>query len=363
MLPVMLPLLTSSLRIGHVQAGLVISAYQVTASLAQPLFGYMGDRFRYRLVGCAGILWVASFIILAAYTSDYLQLIVCATLAGLGSAAYHPPAATRASSMDEGSKASTLALFLMAGMVGYALGPLIGGNLFAATGLRGTLVLIIPALLVAPLFLRLSDSRKADMASPIEMATDRPASVASILALVLVLLLRYWTYNSLFAFIPLLYQERGYSVAVSGQILFWLTLAQGGGALVGGVLSDRFGHQRFLTSALFACVPCLFAFLSVSYPASAFGAIVLGIVSGTTHPVIVFLAQRSLPGLRGTATGLALSLPFVAGAIGTTVTGAIADGLDLTKAVNSLLIVGLLAAAVSLALLKANGRQKKHSSR
>jgi len=95
---------------------------------------------------------------------------------------------------------------------------------------------------------------------------------------------------------------------------------------LGGSLADRFGRRRVAVltllsaSAPLVLVPVvgLSAWLYLLIPLS-------GLLTGATHSIIVVLAQRKIPGGMALASGLILGFMFSSGALGTLLTGYLAD--------------------------------------
>ncbi len=71
---------------------------------------------------------------------------------------------------------------------------------------------------------------------------------------------------------------------------------------------------------------------------------------GASHSIIVLLAQRRMPQRMGAASGLVLGFTFSAGAIGTLISGVIADLYGFNSLFFLLAVLTLLAAAMSLAI-------------
>ena len=72
------------------QIGLAAMIYTFSASLTQPLFGFVVDKFRGRFVTGLGLLWTMVFFALAPFMPNYPLLVTCLTIGALGSGAFHP---------------------------------------------------------------------------------------------------------------------------------------------------------------------------------------------------------------------------------------------------------------------------------
>jgi len=218
----MLPFLVTSLHLTYTQAGLVATVSLVGSSLTQPLFGYLADRFTPRILGPLGVIWTAVFIVSAAYAWSYPILLGCILLAALGSAAFHPQGAAQASVISGEPKATSLAFFSFGGSIGYALGPLIGGAIFSHLGLRGAVLLLLPALVVLPLLLVRPPVEREGRKAPLETRDPigwGPTPWLVVVSVAMIVLLRPWASMSLSTYLPLLYQSRGYTLSLASQVL------------------------------------------------------------------------------------------------------------------------------------------------
>lgn len=353
MLPIMLPYLVASLHLTYTQAGFVATASLVGSSLTQPLFGYLADRFTPRIVGPVSVIWGAAFIVAAAYAGNYPILLGCILLAALGSAAFHPQGAAQASVISGEPRATNLALFSFWGSVGYALGPLVGGVVFNNLGLRGAALLLIPAVVVLPLLLTRPPGEKEERKAPLErtnLIKRRPTPWLEVLSVAMIVLLRPWASMGLFTYLPLLYQNRGYSLSLASEVLFLLLISEAFGGVLNGLLADRFGARRVLAFSLLLSSPILYLFLHASGAWPHLLVIPLGIFLGGLIPVVTFTAQNLLSGSAAMASGFALGGQFTAGGIGAAVTGFLADRFGLLRSLDLLVFLPLVAALFSLAL-------------
>jgi FSR family fosmidomycin resistance protein-like MFS transporter len=88
--------LKDALGLTLIQIGLLLGAYQMTSSLTQPLFGYLSDRYGGRWFAVGGLIWLAILQGLVGFMPTFESAVVISTLAGLGSAAFHPQGASGA---------------------------------------------------------------------------------------------------------------------------------------------------------------------------------------------------------------------------------------------------------------------------
>src|SRR5881398_1386688 len=107
MIPAMYPLLKEAYRLDFTQIGLITLAFHVTASLLQPVLGYVTDHKPWAYAMVAGM------------GSTLLGVV------GLASAVFHPEATRMARHAAAGQQGFAQGIFQIGGHVGYAAGPLL----------------------------------------------------------------------------------------------------------------------------------------------------------------------------------------------------------------------------------------------
>src|SRR5229473_2984944 len=144
-IPVLYPVLIGRFHLTLATVGLVSLAYSGTAAISQPLFGVIADRYGTRFTGVA-LAWTALTFALVGFVPTFPLLVALACASGLGSGAFHPFGALEDRALLPAWRRSFgMSVYVTAGTVGVALGPLIGiGVLALFGGLHGTGLLVIP---------------------------------------------------------------------------------------------------------------------------------------------------------------------------------------------------------------------------
>src|SRR6266700_6897088 len=143
-IPVLYPLLIGRFHLTLATVGLVSLAYSGMAAVSQPLFGVIADRYGTRFTGIA-LGWTALTFALVGFVPTFPLLLVLASASGLGSGAFHPFGALDVRALLPAWRRSFgMSVYVTAGTVGVALGPLIGIGVLALFGIRGTGLLVIP---------------------------------------------------------------------------------------------------------------------------------------------------------------------------------------------------------------------------
>lgn len=358
LLPMMYPTLTATLGLNYSQVGLAVALYTLSASLSQPLFGYLADRVGGRHMATAGIVWMATMVSLVSFAWDYWSLVILLTVAGFGTAAFHPQGAMNAAEVGGQRRASAMSIFMLGGNVGHSVGPMIGGIIFSTSlGLRGAALLWVPGVAMAAWLYRaigrVDVTRRAiraqRMASP-GVSPRRAVPIVGVVALVFVVMLRSWASSALTNFIPLLFDERGWPLTWASQVLFLALISMAAGGVTGAFVADAMGRRKVTFASLAAAGPAIFLFLQSSGPLMALGAIVVGFLLGASTAVTLVIGQEMLPQSIGVASGLILGLGFATAGVGVSITGALADNFGLFTALNTIWMLPLVAAALCLAL-------------
>ncbi|MFI5284516.1 MAG: MFS transporter [Candidatus Dormibacterales bacterium] len=331
-IPVFFPLLIGRFQLSLATVGLVSLAYSGTAAISQPLFGLLADRFGTRLTGLA-LCWTAITFALIGFVPNFYLLLALACASGLGSGAFHPMGALDVRALLPTWRRSLgMSVYVTAGTVGVAAGPLVGILAFGALGMRGTGVFLVPGLATgAYLLWRMRHYPQAGVGSRAGAGVTSRVPLLALAAVIGVMMSRSWTVQVFQAFTPTWYQGLGYGPGFYGPLATTLVLSSAVGTVGCGTLADRFGRRTVILATLVLSVPAVF--LYAAYPGPwAFGtAILIGFLAASTAPLMLLMAQQLMATRAGLASGLVMGLGFVTGAIGVPINGAIGDAIGLQR--------------------------------
>ena len=364
LLPVLYPLLMDRFTLDLRTVGFISLAYSGVASLSQPFFGWIADRYGTRFTGLA-LLWTAVSFATIGFAPSFPMLLVLAAFAGMGSGAFHPLGAVNASAViPEGQRNTAMAVYVTGGTFGVASGPMVGALLFALFGVRGTALMILPGVSIA-LWL-LYEMRSIALPRPerrggLTAAALAPIPFAAVAIIVSVMMARMWTLFGIQAFVPTWYRELGYSASFYGPLATTIVLASAVGAIGSGRLADRFGRREIILGSLLLSIPPLLLFTWITGPwAFVFGALI-GLSVASTGPLLLVMAQQLMQGRAGVASGVILGLGFITGAIGVPVMGALADNIGIPAAMRVQILV--VVATIGLAWLLPSDQRVRDLSR
>ncbi|HOT02553.1 MAG TPA: MFS transporter [Methanolinea sp.] len=342
-----LPLLISTRGYSYLLAGLLVTSYNLTSSVSQPIFGWLSDKKGWQIHISVSVLISAVFIGLMGVVEPYPLLLACAALAALGHACFHPHALTMVSRLATSlNRGKVTALFVVGGNVGYALGPILAGAIIVTFGLRGLPLLVIPALVMALVL------RKSSLYPPGRPASSRvsPAgpvtfsSFAPVLTLFSASTLRAWAVFAAIAFLPPFLLLKGLDIFTANLVVTLMLLAGVAGQVSGGILSDMYGKKEFVILGLVLSIPAFGAFLATDGLLSLAALLVFGFALWSSFALTVAMAHELMPDHVGLTSGLMLGVAVGAGGLGVAATGLIADRLSLDAALSTipLLVIGSL---------------------
>lgn len=355
-LPVLFPLLRDQFSLDLYTVGFVSLAYSGVASLSQPLFGYLADRYGTRFAGIA-LAWSATMFATIGFAPNFRVLLVLAALAGLGSGAYHPIGAMNASAViPEKQRNTAMSVYVTGGTLGVALGPILGAVLFSVFGLRGTALMFFPGIFGALLLLfgmrKISLPRAPRRETLAHAVAERHVSVPllPLFAVILVMASRSWTVLGIEAFIPTWYKSLGYSAAFYGPLATTVVLASAFGTIGSGTLADRFGRRTVIVGLLVLSIPAILLFAAFTGPIAFLTGALIGLLAASTSPLMLVMAQQLMAGRAGLASGLILGLGFITGAIGVPINGKIADHFGIAATMRFQVLIVAVSIAIALFL-------------
>ncbi|MDU3879475.1 MAG: MFS transporter, partial [Veillonella sp.] len=124
-LAALIPFFIANFGLNYYQSASIIFCNTIVASVAQPILGYVADRWRvpwFIPVGFSITLVSISSIALA---TSYEMILALSLIAGLGAALFHPEAALLVNRMQSNELGNAMGRFAVGGSAGFALGPLL----------------------------------------------------------------------------------------------------------------------------------------------------------------------------------------------------------------------------------------------
>lgn len=350
-LPILLPRLFTEYGLSYALAGTVTLAFNLSSSVIQPIFGWLSDKKTTLWILPVGVFVASICMALLGFATQFWMVLALVLLSGIGVAAYHPQGSKAASFAGGSARATAMSVFSVGGNLGFAIGAAITAIILFKGGLKGTINLLIPGVLVTLLlwvFLNKipSKPRVQNGGQKTEGLVAQKGNLwIPLSVLVLIVILRSFVQSGLITFIPLyLIHYLGATESYGSTLVSVFLLAGAVGTIIGGPLADRFGKTKLIAWSMGLMPPLLLAFLYGSAWLSITALVITGAVLISTFSITVVLGQIFMPNSVGMASGLMLGFAVGTGGLGAVGLGAIADGfgLDVTMLTIALLpILGL----------------------
>ncbi|MEW5982155.1 MAG: MFS transporter [Acidobacteriota bacterium] len=346
----LLPALIPRLGLSLTAAGTLAMLFQMAASVSQPLFGHLADRWKPRVLLLAGP--VVSVVVLSligrAWSAPALAVVLL--VGGLGGAAFHPAAAAVVHRVGGERRGLAMSWHITGGSIGYSLGPLVFAAYVDRFGLPWTPLLAVPGLALLGYVLR-----RIPPVEPFNRGHGggwrglRPHALPLFLLWAIVVL-RTLVSLSIATFVPVLLTRQGWSVAAAGMVVSIYLFTASVGVLLGGPLSDRVGPRRVIAVSLLAAAP--FVGIAPNLEGWAFVAALAlaGLFLQSTLPVNVTFAHTIAPESAATVSSLMMGLAWGTGGLAVPLVGMLADRIGIQHALMVLALLPLVGAACVLPL-------------
>lgn len=353
-LAALIPFFIANFGLNYYQSASIIFCNTIVASVAQPILGYVADRWRVPWFIPVGFSITLVSISAIALATSYEMILALSLLAGVGAALFHPEAALLVNRMQSNELGNAMGRFAVGGSAGFALGPLLAGGVYVFGGQflwLFTAIALIGVLLYVYAFTGSTDTDAIGESKSSAKSTNSGTNDwVSFGKLFFVIASRSILFSVLSIFIPILYitvingEASASSLALTMYFAMGAVLTYMGGALsdkLGFLKTVRLGNLIFLPSVLvFIFVPNIWGFFGAMIP-MAFG------VFSQYGPITV-LGQKYLAKNAGFASGITLGLGITLGGLVAPYVGHLADIYDVQTALMTLIPVGLMGLLMSL---------------
>ena len=353
-LAALIPFFIANFGLNYYQSASIIFCNTIVASVAQPILGYVADRWRVPWFIPVGFSITLVSISAIALATSYEMILALSLIAGLGAALFHPEAALLVNRMQSNELGNAMGRFAVGGSAGFAMGPLLAGGVYVF-GAQFLWVFTAIALIGVLLYVyAFTGSAATDVIGESKSSAKSTNTGAndwvSFGKLFFVIASRSILFSVLSIFIPILYitvingEASASSLALTMYFAMGAVLTYMGGALsdkLGFLKTVRLGNLIFLPSVLvFIFVPNIWGFFGAMIP-MAFG------VFSQYGPITV-LGQKYLAKNAGFASGITLGLGITLGGLVAPYVGHLADIYDVQTALMTLIPVGLMGLLMSL---------------
>lgn len=357
LLPAIYPILKVSYDLSFVQIGFITLAFQITASLLQPVVGSITDRHPQPFSLPIGMGLSLCGILLLSIATSYPLLLIAAAFVGLGSSVFHPESARVARMASGGRHGLAQSIFQVGGNAGQSLGPLMALYIVVPHGQRSIAWFSISAVTAMVIlygvglwYRRYQAARrnKPRMTTATTSHYNRAQVTFSIAILVMLLFSKFFYVASLNTFYTFYLIDKFHiSIADAQFYLFLFLAAFAVGVLIGGPIGDRIGRKYVIWTSILGVLPFTIALPYANLFWTAVLTVVIGLVLASASSAILVYAQELIPGRVGMVSGLFFGLAFGLGGLGAAILGWLADetSIDFVYKVCAFLpAIGLLTA-------------------
>jgi FSR family fosmidomycin resistance protein-like MFS transporter len=337
LIPSVYPILKQAYALDFAQIGMITLAFQFTASLLQPVIGYVTDKKAQPFSLAIGMGFTFFGLLLLSVAHAYGVILIAAGLVGLGSAVFHPESARIARAASGGRYGFAQSVFQVGGSFGTSMGPLLAALIVVPFGQPSIAWFSSIAFLAIVILWRIGRWYQplvaARKTASLIVHPDAPSPRrvrAAILVLVALLFSKQLYVSSLASFYMFYLIDKFQVSTQAAQIyLFIFLAANAAGAYFGGPLGDRFGRKYVIWFSILGALPFTLALPYAGLFASAVLTVIIGlIISSATSSIIVF-AQELMPHRFGMISGVFFGVAFGIGGLGAAVLGRVADHMGL----------------------------------
>ena len=338
-IPAIYPLLKENYTLSFTQIGLITLAFQLTASLLQPVVGYATDKTPrpYSLV--IGMVFSLVGLVLLAQASGYAFILLAVALVGMGSAVFHPESSRVAYLASGGKRGLAQSIFQIGGNAGGAIGPLLAAIIIVPHGQGHVgwfgLAAVLAMIVLTPVAgwyrenLQQRKSRRPLAEAGHPQLPRRTVNTAVALLLVLIFSKYFYLASLTSYFTFFLIDKFAVSVQQSQVYLFIFLAAVAVGTLIGGPLGDRFGRKYVIWFSVLGIAPFTLLLPYVDLFWTVTLSVFIGLALSSAFPAILVYAQELMPGKVGMISGLFFGFAFGMGGLGSALLGKLADVISI----------------------------------
>ena len=366
-LPAALPFLIAIKGLNYTAATGLVFASNISSSLVQPLFGYLGDKSaRYWFISLGIILGGSGFAMIGLF-DNYWAIFFAAIVSGVGIAIFHPEGGRLSNQVSEKNKSGNMSIFATGGTLAFAAGPLLLSFSMTNFGIRGTAVFLIPGFVMVAIYMAViknlrkavgeniaNEGRSGGVRSegvPEASAPQvyRPAGKDDRPAFIKLSVFVFFRSAILFGmttFIPLYWVDMLKQTQAAGSIALAIySIATAFATLIGGFLADRLGYNKIINISTITFIPLLALFTFIpDLRLSTVLLVLLGFSLQFCFSTVITTGQSFLPNHIGFASGVTMGMGSSVGAVTAPLLGRIGDIYGLTTTFYVLIAIACITA-------------------
>jgi FSR family fosmidomycin resistance protein-like MFS transporter len=334
LLPAIYPILKSNFHLDFGQIGLLTLTFQITASLLQPLVGYVTDKKPQPFSLVVGMGFTLVGLLTLSRAGSFPMLLLAAALVGMGSSVFHPESSRVARMASGGRHGLAQSVFQVGGNAGTAIGPLLAAFIVVPMGQRSIAWFSVVALLAMIILFNVGRWYQAKVvalrarpkAPPVASPYSRARIAVSITILMLLVFSKnFYTASITSYFTFYLISKFQLSVQDAQLHLFIFLGAIAAGTVLGGPIGDRIGRKYVIWFSILGVLPFTLALPYADLFWTGVLSVLIGLILASAFSAILVYATELVPGRVGMVAGLFFGLSFGMGGLGAAVLGQLAD--------------------------------------
>src|SRR5207342_2261665 len=340
LLPAIYPLLKTSFALSFSQIGFMTLALMLTASLLQPVVGFLTDRRPAPYALVVGMAFTLAGLLLLSVAWTYPLLLLAAALVGVGSSVFHPESSRIARMASGGRHGLAQSVFQVGGNLGSSLGPLLAAFVVVPHGQASLAWCALIAVVAMVLLLQVghwsahhrppATHRAPSPGWEPRAGLSRRRVVGALLVLAVLIFSKYFYLASLSSYYTFYLINRfGVSVPSAQLHLFVFLGAVAAGTILGGPIGDRIGPKWVIWGSILGVFPFTFALPFANLFWTGILSVAIGLILASAFSAILVYAQELVPGRVGTIGGIFFGFAFGMGGLGAAALGRLADATSI----------------------------------
>ncbi len=355
-IPALYPMFKANYNLSFTQIGLITLSYQLTASLLQPLVGYITDKKPQPFSLVIGMCFSLLGLLFLSLANSFPTVLMSVSLVGMGSSVFHPESSRIARYASGGRAGMAQSLFQVGGNTGTAVGPLLAASIIIPFGQHYIATFAVLALIAIKILWdvgKWSKKQNFQKKNTIELGLQKENDIPKIkiilaLSILVMLIFSKFFYMASMQNYLTFYMIHHFGVSVQGSqvFLFIFLFAVAAGTMIGGPLGDKYGRKRIIWFSILGIAPFTLLLPYVNMFWTSILSIFIGMTLASAFPAIIVYGQELIPGKLGMISGLFFGFAFGMGAVGSAALGALADKTSIEfvfKVCSFLPLLGLLA--------------------
>ena len=349
--PIM-PFIAEQINITMPIATIILSCSHIFSSILQPIFGFFADRIRKRALLFWGLIFTSVFMSLVPVAKTIPMMILFIILGSLGSSHFHPQALGCVVEFSKKDVVKNMGLFIACGTLGFSVGPLLSSSVAQYMGLNRMPILsllgVVCALLMFKFVPKITLVRKTPIEISFKQAFVDILKSKRLNILNLMAMLKSLVQTSCSILLPFLWKDMGYSKFQIGFALFAFIFLGGLSTVLSSRFEKKIGTANVFYISMIGTLPMMIGFMLTYKTMPVLSFLIYGLMGFVTMfatPIVMSMAQETLPQYKSIIGGFINGFSWGVVAIAMTMIGFIANIISIPV---MLVIISIIPAICSV---------------